>query len=159
MKKNKKKQLAGFGDADYFHAVEQRYNELPELQKSQTGKVLLVYICGVVVECILRGHIAKGIKQSEDNTFDSRHDLKHLFQSALKTGTRKLVNGKEINDALDILQRRWKNNLRYYSERKFKNEILENKSISRNKIVKSYDNYINEIFSATQVLYSKLKDN
>lgn len=123
-----------FKPRDYHEAAQERLSQAELLfdvpsegVKDRRGDryVVVVYLAGVAVECMLRAYRLKENKQ-----FDSRHQLAELFvESKLDTRLEEWLNNQGVeprivNDQLtklkaaaDEVAELWRNEYRYASER------------------------------------------
>jgi hypothetical protein len=111
----------------YLGAAKEHFAKLDDLREGRSW-VLLHYVAGLAVECVLRAYKAR-----RDQALDVRHDLQRL---AKKGGFWDVVPTRKVealSRALGVLVARWDNRHRYRSEAALRKFITSRKLFPRGR--------------------------
>ena len=122
-----------------------------DVLKSDVKSIIFtIYCAGVAIECMFRAYILLHSKE-----FDSKHSLKKLYS---KSRLIERLNNKEKDELMKMLlvaDRIWHNDLRYYSENRYKR--LKGHEIAKlprppKDIAKYIQNKESDIFAASEYI-------
>lgn len=98
----------------YFEAAQERINEAGILYQQQCFG-LSIYVAGLAVECLFRA-----FRLLLDPHFEVRHDLSELLSISGLELLGSNANRRELAEATGVLFTRWKNDIRYASEKRLR---------------------------------------
>ncbi len=98
----------------YYEAAQERLIEADILYQSQRFGLSL-YVAGLAVECLFRA-----FRSLADSHFEARHDLPELLSISGLEFITAGKNSRAIAETTGILFTRWKNDIRYASEKRLR---------------------------------------
>lgn len=137
------------GAADYYGAFLERKSEFEKMLNEKEFSLISLYLAGVGVECLLRSYIWNTNKE-----FDARHDLNNIYAKCPLKNELTIEDKINFQKHIQILASYWKNDLRYYSKKKFKrefgNEFVRKKY--RGDIESQIKKFCDNIFESSLIL-------